>query len=85
MKTWQVLRAFDFLNIAVRTMSEKFTHRVLQSAFGCMDLGTEADAAKLSKNQRRIRNYMLLTTVVKDMQGRLVTIVKFGCNRLVLF
>ena len=38
MKTGKLLKAFDFSDIAVRTMSEKFTHRVLQFTFGCMDL-----------------------------------------------
>ena len=74
MKTGQVLKAFDLSNIAVRTMNEKFKERVLQAAFRCMDLGTHEDAAKLSKSQRRIRNYMLSTPVVQDMQDRLLKI-----------
>ena len=76
MKTGQVIRAFDFSDVGVRTMTEQFTFTVLEFAFGCMNLGTDEDAARLSKKQRRIRYYMMSSPVVRDMQKILVTLAK---------
>ena len=55
MKTGQTIRAFDLSDTRLRSMNEKFTRKVLKSAFGCMDLGTEKDAAKLTKLQNKVK------------------------------
>ena len=57
-------------------MNEKFIRKVLKFVFGCMDLGTQEDAAKLTKSQQNIRTYMLGDPVVVDMQQRLVAVAK---------
>ena len=61
MKTNQIVKALDLSDVLVRTMDEKFTQRILQACFACMNMGTDKDAKGLGKSQKKIR-YSMFTS-----------------------
>ena len=75
MKTNQIVKALDLSDVLVRTMDEKFTQRILQACFACMNMGTDEDAKRLSKPQKKIR-YSMMSPVVRDFREKLVRIAR---------